>query len=166
MENLPLPLHLLLHFVLAVLAGWLVGRRFDKTALGIVAGILGGFFIDLDHVLEYFLVLGPHFNIVYFLEGRQYLTSSQVHSWFHAWEYVPPLLFLVWLLRKHVAGAVFVLALTLGGAVHLATDSVVNQYPVRNYSLIYRWRSNFAVEKLLNPAQYREFMEDKAHFDL
>jgi hypothetical protein len=165
MEHLPLPLHLFIHLSLAVFAGYFVGRRYNKIELGIAAGLLGGFFIDLDHVLEYFLVFGPHFNLVYFLEGRQFLTSGHVHNWFHAWEYVPILLLASWLLRRQKAVMIFILALTLGGLVHLTTDCLVNQYPPRNYSLLYRWRINFAMEKFLSPAQYQEFLYNKKYLD-
>jgi len=165
MEHLPLPLHLSIHFILAVLVGWLLGRRFNKPVLGIIAGLLGGFFIDLDHVLEYFLVFGPHFNLVYFLDGRQFLASNQVHIWFHAWEYAPILLLLAWLLRKKKAVMVFILVLTVGALVHLASDCVINQYPPRNYSLLYRWRVNFSVDQILSPEQYQEFLNQKKYFD-
>jgi len=165
MEHLPLPLHLSIHFILAVLVGWLLGRRFNKPALGIIAGLLGGFFIDLVNVLEYFLVFGPHFNLAYFLDGRQFIASSQVHSWFHAWEYAPILLLLAWLLRKKKAVMVFIIVLTVGGLVHLASDCLINQYPFRNYSLLYRWRVNFAADQILSPEQYQEFLNQKKYFD-
>jgi hypothetical protein len=166
MENLPLPLHLFIHLSLAILAGGLIGRHWNKVELGVAAGLLGGFFIDLDHVLEYFLVFGPQFNLLYFLEGRQFLVSGQVHSWFHAWEYAPILFLAAWLLRRRQEVMVFILALAVGGLVHLATDSVVNQYPLRNYSVLYRQSVDFAVEKLFSPQQYQDFLANKKYLDL
>jgi hypothetical protein len=165
MQHLPLPLHLSIHFVLAVIVGWFIGRRFNKTALGITAGLLGGFFIDLDHILEYFLVFGSHFNIVYFLEARQFLASGRIHIWFHAWEYAPILFLAAWLVRKNKAVTAFILALALGGFIHLVSDCVINQFPPRDYSLLYRWRSGFAVEKLFSPEQYQEFLENKKYLN-
>ena len=161
--ELPLPLHLSIHFVLAVLAGYLVGRHFKKIWLGIIGGVIGGFFIDLDHVLEYFLVFGPHFNFIYFAAGRQFLVSNKIHLWFHAWEYVPIVLAAAWLFwrQRKIAVATFLCALALGGFVHLVTDCVVNEFPPQNYSLIYRWSKDFSAPRLLSPEQYQRNLEHK-----
>jgi len=166
MLPIPLPLHLLIHFTLAVLAGYLVGRRLGKTELGIIAGILGGFFIDRDHILEYFLVYGPHFNLVYFLEGRQFLLSDKIRIWFHAWEYIPVLLIVAYFWRRQKAVYVFILALTLGGLIHLMTDCLINQYPPQNYSLLYRSRHNFSAQELLSPEQYYKYQKDRQDFGM
>lgn len=164
----PLPVHLLIHFSLAVLAGYLVGRYFNKIWLGVIAGVLGGFLIDLDHILEYFLVFGLHFNFTYFITGREFLVSDQMHVWFHAWEYAPLLLLAAWLFwrNKKIAVAAFLGGLALGGLVHLTTDSLINLFPPQNYSLIYRWQQNFSAEKLLSPEQYQKNLEEKIELGL
>lgn len=166
MEHLPLPLHLLIHLVLAVLAGYFVGRLFKQTLLGVIAGLMGGFFIDLDHVLEYFLVFGPHFNLALFLEGRQFLTSGLMHLFFHAWEYVPGLLLLAFGLRRRPVVAGFIVALAFSGFIHLLSDSVINNYPIRNYSLYYRYRMGFQTERLLSPVQYQKFLETRQYLGM
>lgn len=157
--EIPLPLHLFIHLALAVLAGYLVGRHFKKVWLGIIAGMLGGFFIDLDHVAEYFFTFGFHFNLYNFLQGQQFLQSDKIILIFHTWEYVPVLLLIAWLLRRRQSLSVFLLALTLGGAVHLATDSVINHFPFCNYSLIHRWSVGFSTQQLLGPERYQEGMD-------
>jgi hypothetical protein len=160
--HIPLALHLFIHFILAVFVGFLVGRHFGKAKLGIIAGIAGGFLIDFDHILEYFFIFGPHFNFVYFIEGRQFLISNKIVLIFHAWEYIPALLIIAWLLRRRQNIYIFLLALTLGGAVHLASDCLINGYYPRNYSLVYRLSKNFNASYMLSPeqrelnAQYRQ----------
>jgi hypothetical protein len=166
MMPIPLPVHLSIHFILAVLVGYLIGYHYKKLWTGIIGGILGGFLIDLDHVLEYFLVLGPHFNLVDFFNGRQFLVSDQIHTWFHAWEYIPILLLVAWLCRRQKAVATFLLALTLGGFVHLVSDCLINNYPPRNYSLIYRYEVNFSTQKLLNADQYSKYLRDRSSIGL
>jgi len=166
MKQPPLPLHLSIHFVLAVASGWLVGWYFGRTILGIVAGVLGGFLIDLDHVLEYFLVFGLRFNLIYFIQARQFLTSGRLRIWFHAWEYVPLFFLAAWLVRAETAAMVFLLAFNLGNLVHLVSDCFINHMPFSAYSLIYRWRQGFVIEKLFIPEQYQEFLKDKAKFNL
>lgn len=163
---IPLPLHLLIHLILACSVGYLIGLRFNKIWLGVLAGISGGFFIDLDHILEYFLVYGPHFNLVYFLEGRQFLSSDKIHIWFHGWEYGLILLGLARLLRRKKYIYVFLIALTFGGLVHLATDCLINQYPPQNYSVLYRYQQGFAAQKLLSPAQYQKYIRDRQYFGM
>lgn len=161
--ELSLPLHLSIHFVLAILVGYAVGRHFKKIRLGIIAGVLGGFFIDFDHVLEYFLVFGPHFNLWMFFNGRQFLASDRIRLWFHAWEYAPIILLAAWLFwrKNKISVATFLFALALGGFVHLMTDCVLNLYPPRNYSIIYRASQNFSTRQLLSPEQYREYLYDQ-----
>ncbi|MFA5754198.1 MAG: hypothetical protein WC905_02435 [Patescibacteria group bacterium] len=154
--ELPLPLHLLLHFSLAILIGYLLGRHFKKVGLGVLFGFLGGFLIDLDHVLEYFFVYGPHFNLIYFFEGRQFLASGKIRVIFHAWEYLPLLLLLALIFKKHQAVRAAIITLALAASVHLLTDSFLNKYPIQYYALSYRYENSFEAKNLLNPAQYGE----------
>lgn len=154
--NIPLPIHLLIHFSLAILSGYLAGRHFKKLEIGILFGFIGGFLIDLDHVLEYLIVYGGQFNLLYFLQGRQFLISDQIHLWFHAWEYVPILL-IFWLLlkkRKILEAIVFTLALAI--SVHLITDSIINRCPPKFYSLAYRASLDFSSPKLMSAEGYQE----------
>lgn len=151
--HLSLALHLSIHFILACLAGFLAGRYFGKIRLGVIAGILGGFFIDLDHVLEYFFAFGPSLDLVHFFQGRQFLASGKMFLVFHAWEYIPLLLLLAWIFRRRRNAFVFILSLTFAGTVHLAADCIFNSYPVRNYSIIYRASQGFENSRLLSPAQ-------------
>ena len=167
MENLPLSLHLSIHLALAALSGYLVGHFSKQPLVGVIAGLLGGFFIDLDHVIEYLLVFGPQFSLEQFLAGRQFLVSSQIFLVFHAWEYAFLLGILALIIKKRwPLAAVFILALAFSGVVHLASDSVINDYPLRNYSVIYRVRVGFQAEQLLNQEQYRQFMETRQYFGL
>ena len=162
--TIPLPLHLFIHFTLAYLVGLFVGTRFKKLELGIIAGIIGGFLIDLDHLLEYFLFYGWQFNFWHFIEGREFVLSNQIHLWFHAWEYIPIILIFACLTRRKSLSAFFV-ALALGGLVHLVSDSFINNYPFRNYSLLYRYQINFSAPKLLSPEQYQKYLESKEYFN-
>jgi len=164
--HIPLPIHLSIHLLLAVLAGFLVGRRYRQVKIGIIAGVIGGFFIDIDHILEYFFIFGPHFNLTYFIQGRQFLLSDRIILIFHAWEYIPFFLLAAWLLRRRRSLSVFILALTLGATVHLATDCILNNYPPRNYSILYRASHGFTTGRLLSPDQLEFNAELKRDLDL
>ncbi|MFA5130893.1 MAG: hypothetical protein WC467_00540 [Patescibacteria group bacterium] len=164
--TIPLPLHLTIHLTLAIIVGFLVGRYYKKPGLGIILGIIGGFLIDLDHVLEYFLVYGLHFNLLYFSQGREFLLSDKVHLWFHAWEYFPILLICAWIFRKKKTIQMVLVTLAFAGLIHLATDCLINHYPPKFYSLIYRAKADFSAQTLVSPADYQKNMELKAELGL
>ncbi len=158
---MPLYLHLLIHLSLAILTGYVAGRFFKNVYLGLIAGLAAGFFIDLDHVLEYFLVFGPSFNLQYFLESRQFLLSDKIRLYFHAWEYVPLFLAVAWLFRKRQKVKIIFITLAIAGTVHLISDVFINNYNFKYYSLVYRYQQDFASEKLLSPAAYQFNQEYK-----
>lgn len=158
---MPLSLHLLIHFAVALLVGYFTGRYFKNILLTIIAALIGGFFIDLDHVLEYFLYYGLHFNLNYFLEGREFLLSDKIHLFFHAWEYIPLLFLIAYLLKKRKSLAIFIFTLCLAGSFHLISDVFINHYPPKFYSLSYRISQNFSTSKLLSSEDYQKSLELK-----
>ena len=158
---MPLSLHLFIHFFLAVLSGYLTGKYFKNIKLGILIGFIGGFLIDLDHVWEYFLVFGLHFNFLHFTQGRQFLASDQLHLWFHAWEYVPILVIASFLFKKNITIKIIFFTLAFAVSVHLATDMVINRCTFNFYTLTYRAERNFAAQKLMSPESYQENQELK-----
>ncbi len=159
--DLPLALHISIHFLMAVLSGLVFGLVFKRVWLGLIAGIIGGFLIDLDHVLEYFFVFGLNFNLVDFLDGLQFLTSDKIWLVFHAHEYFPILIFLAYLLRKKEALSFFLITLAFAGFVHLISDSYINNFPLRHYSIIYRASKNFSAPEILSPEQWERNLEIK-----
>lgn len=159
--DLPLPIHLFIHFSLAIFSGYLAGRYFKNLKLGILMGFVGGFLIDMDHVLEYLLVFGPHFNFLYFSQGREFLASDQLHLWFHAWEYVPIMIIVGLLFKKNKIVKIIIITLAFAVSIHLATDMVINRCPFSFYTLTYRARHNFAARELMSPESYQENQELK-----
>lgn len=164
--DIPLPLHLSIHFLLALLSGLLAGYYFRERLVSILAGIAAGFLIDLDHVLEYLLVFKGRFNFQYFFEGRQFLTSEQLHLWFHAWELVPLLLIIAWLFRRQRVVKIIAVTMAFAGAVHLATDLVINQVPPKFYLLSYRASQDFQMKNLMTADVYQENLELKAELGI
>jgi len=163
---MPLALHLSLHLIIALAVGYTFGRYFKNVTLGLIAGFVGGFFIDLDHILEYFLTLPWPFHLTYFLQGREILISDKIRLWFHAWEYLPVLLLAAWLLRRRRKLTVFLLTVAVAAGVHLLSDSLINAYPLKFYSLSYRASVNFSAARLLPPEKYQENLKDKAELGL
>lgn len=164
--DIPLSLHLSIHFLLALLSGLLAGYYFRERLVSILAGIAAGFLIDLDHVLEYLLVFKGRFNFQYFFEGRQFLTSEQLNLWFHAWEFVPLLLIIAWLFRRQRVVKIIAITMAFAGAVHLATDVVINQVSPKFYLLGYRASRDFQMKNLMTPGVYQENLELKAELGI
>ncbi len=164
--NLPLALHISIHFLMAILSGLAFGLIFKKVWLGLIAGILGGFLIDLDHILEYFFVFGLNFNLRDFLNGLQFLTSDKIWVIFHAYEYFPILIFFAYLFRKKKALSFFLITLAFAGFVHLVSDSYINNFPLKHYSLIYRASKNFSALEILSLEHWEQHLSIKESFGL
>lgn len=164
--NLPLPLHLSIHLIIAILSGLAFGLIFKKVFWGLMAGILGGFLIDLDHILEYFFIFGLKFNLSEFLQGYQFLVSDKIYLVFHAFEFFPLLLLFAYLLRKKEIISFFLITLAFSGFVHLISDCYINNYPPKNYSIIYRASQNFSAPKLLRAQQWENNLKAKQELGL
>jgi hypothetical protein len=159
---MPFSIHIYLHFLIALIIGYLAGRYFKRPWLCLTVALAGGFLIDLDHILEYFLIFGPHFNFYCFIQGREFLVSGKIYLLFHAWEWVALLALSVWLMRPKKRLKVILLTLAVAMAAHLLSDCLINHYPLQFYSLGYRASQNFSAAKLLSPEQYQENLELKA----
>ena len=163
---MPLALHLSIHFLVAIIVGCITGLYFKKLPYALIAALIGGFFIDIDHVIEYYIYYGPHFNLSYFLDGRQFLMSDKIYLIFHAWEYAPILFLIAWLLRKRKALAIFIFTLALAGTVHLVSDVLINHYPLKFYSISYRTNQNFSTPNLLTSEEYQKNIEAKGRLGI
>jgi hypothetical protein len=158
--GISLSLHLLIHFFFGLLAGLIVWRIWKKPFWAFVGGFFGGFLIDLDHVIEYFSVFGWNWQWQYFRNGYQFLKSGELHVLFHAWEYAIILILTVFLFKNKYARTIL-LSLALGIFFHLGTDVIVDDMPIKAYSLNYRIANNFEIAKIVKKANYEKHKERK-----
>lgn len=159
--SLSLPVHLSIHLFFSLLAGSIVWRIWKKPLAAFLFAFLGGFLIDLDHFIDYFLAFGWHWNWLYFEKGYQFLKSGKIYLVFHSWEYVIILLLLVFLFRSKLVKTIF-LALALGALFHLATDVVVDDEPPRSYFLTYRIAHHFDIAYIDSAENYAKYLQKKA----
>jgi len=159
---MPLPLHLSIHLFFALLAGiiiWLIFRR--HLLLAISGGILGGFLVDIDHFIDYFLAFHWNFNLSWFLQGYEFLKTDQIHLFFHAWEYVIILLSLGFLLKSKKL-IILLFSLALGLFFHLTGDVLMNEgLTIKSYSMIYKIEQDFQIKKLVTPEHYQKDQEKR-----
>lgn len=152
-------LHELVHLLISLAIGFLVWRKYKEPLPAFVAALLGGIYIDADHLFDYYLAFGFNFNLSYFLNSYQFSVSRKIYVPFHAWEWVILLLVLIVILERryyrHRAKVLkyllsFFLALTLGIYSHLIIDTVTNDTTLPGYSIIYRVINNFNTDKISN----------------
>lgn len=123
------------HFVLTMtISAWI----YLQTKIPVSAGIfiLGGIFIDLDHLIDYFLFTKNKFILSDFLNIR-YVKSGKVYLFLHSWELIFGILALVAIFNSHGLYILF-----LGMSLHLLIDNVQRKNPLA-YFLIYRFIQKF-----------------------
>ncbi len=158
--NLSLPLHLSIHIFFSLLAGFIVWRIWKKPFVAAIFGVIGGFLVDFDHFIDYYLAFGLNWNFRYFRDGYQFLKSGKVYIVFHGWEYVIILILLVFLFKNKYAKIIF-LSLALGLFFHLVTDVIVDEMPVKSYSIIYRINHDFNIRYINSSVNYEKYLKRK-----
>lgn len=155
--NLSLPVHLSIHIFFSLCAGLIVWRIWKKPLVAFAGGILGGFLIDLDHFIDYFLAFGFDWSWFYFKNAFQVLKSGKIYVLFHGWEFVMILLLLVFLFRNKYAKTIF-LSLALGLFFHLWADVVIDDVTPKAYFLTYRIKHNFNNKAISSPENYEKYL--------
>lgn len=153
-------LHLLIHLMLAILAGFIVFRIWKKPVVSFLASLAGGVGVDFDHFIDYYLAFGKKWNMAYFQNGYQFLKSDKLYILFHGWEYVIILILAVFIMKNRVIRSIF-LALALGLFFHLCADVVIDGLPVSSYSVINRARNNFSLEQIVYPEHWQKHLKQK-----
>ena len=158
--NMFFAFHMSLHFLTGLLAGYIVWKIWERPWESFMAGILGGFLIDLDHLIDYFLAFGWNFRLDYFLNGYQFFKYEKLYIAFHGWEYVFIALILVLILKNKIAKTIL-LALAFGMFFHLSVDSAIHEIRPKTYFVTHRLKNNFELEKLVSPEAYKRHMQLK-----
>ena len=128
------------HFSLAALGGLLCYKKFKKH-ISFILVVLSGFFIDADHLIDYLLGHGFSFDLFKFLSGQGYAEVGTAHLFFHAWEWLPVLLVVGWLTKKHY----FFYPLALGLVLHLTLDQFTNPVGPLSYFMTFRVITHFSL---------------------
>ncbi|MFC1645076.1 hypothetical protein ACFL08_03545 [Patescibacteria group bacterium] len=140
-------------------------RVYKKPLPAFLGAVAGGFFIDLDHVIDYFFAFGSKLNLNQFFKGMQFLESDRMYLLFHGWEYVVLIAVIACFLKNKIF-KIFLLALSLAAFVHLCTDIAINEgMSVKGYSIVYRAKSNFEIEKIVTPEHYVDHMKRKMELE-
>jgi len=126
---------ILVHVVSTILLStWVYQKTGNLSYVAIL--ILTGIFLDLDHLIDYFIFFKNKFDLRALLEGL-YLRSGKSYLIFHSWE-INFILLIFGLGLKFYPLNLFV----LGSSMHLAIDNIQRKNRLF-YFLIYRFYRKF-----------------------
>ncbi len=132
------------HLLLAVVVGVLMYKKFHSK-LSFVLPFLSGFFVDADHLIDYFIHNGFVFDLANFLTGAHYHLAGSTFIIFHSWELAAILLLLSFFAKK--LRSIF-LPLALGLLAHLVWDQITNPAYWYTYFWVARIYCRFQLNSL------------------
>lgn len=134
------------HIIFSLLAGVIAWKLIDpsnKKSLitSLIFTFISGVLIDLDHVIDYFLAYGLHFDYDLFTRLEMFQKTGKIYVFFHAYEYVILLSLAVCLVKDKTKKLVLT-ALALGMLFHLGVDILLG-VPFNLYFLTFRILNHF-----------------------
>ncbi len=135
--------HILFSFCAGFLAWKVYGVQGRKSILlALAAAFVSGILIDLDHLLDYILAFGLHFDLYTFLYNQQFVVTRKNYVIFHGFEYIALLGVSLWWAKKKQTKMIL-FALLASMLFHLFVDMMIYAIPLKQYFLIYRIFNDF-----------------------
>ncbi len=141
-HTMSLPFHEIMHGLFAIPFVVLLYKKTRSLKLVFILFAVT-YFVDLDHLVDYFMVRGTEFNLREFSTGVFFLLTDKRYEPFHAWEW---LIILSVISYKRGWSSIFT-AITLGLLPHFILDSL-SVGSILFYSIIYRISKEFILFKL------------------
>lgn len=116
-----------------------------KSKLLAVSFVIGYIFIDLDHLLDYFITYGVNLNIRQFFEATYNFRYRTLILFFHSYELLILLWIYSWLFRLD---NIFLEGISLGFTVHIIIDNFTNPIYPCGYFFIFRALRGFKSNSL------------------
>lgn len=157
-------LHEITHIVLSLVVAWFF-YRYAKNIWVYIVSFLGGFFLDADHLFDYFKFKGGFaFNFQEFISSAYFDAVHKVFLLFHGYEYalILSIIAIVLLSIKSIAWkskqvfAFCLLAFSISTFLHLVYDQLSYKPKPLTYSIIYRSSLNFDHDSLGFRAHYEK----------
>jgi hypothetical protein len=118
---------------------FMMTKSWSITAACFISGIL----IDLDHVLDFFILYGwRSFTIKRFFHVFYHVQFKQIYLFFHAWEWLLLLYLAAWITGWNP----WFIGMFVGAGHHIILDYISNGGYLWSYSILLRWRNNFDFE--------------------
>jgi hypothetical protein len=132
------------HIAISAVISGVLYILFKSWALAF-SSFISGIFIDLDHVIDYVIEHGFHFELkkfFHFFYGEQYRKLTLI---LHGWEWLVLLLILSWLTGWNP----WITGVFIGFSQHILSDRIYNISNFWSYSLLWRWKNKFDTKAIL-----------------
>ena len=108
--------------------------------------LLFGWLIDLDHLIDFFLLnkKKDYFNFNLFFSGSYFQKTQKIYIFLHSYEITLILIFFSSLYDEYIYYA------ALAHFLHLFQDQIFNKVKFFSYFFIYRLSNNFDIKKICN----------------
>lgn len=126
--------HLLLSLIVGIIFG-IIGLNFS---ISILVAVSAGFFVDIDHLIDYLSFKKTNFDFSEFISGRHFDKSQKALLLFHSYEIV-----IILLIFYFVLSETLFLTLALALLAHLLFDILHNRTSLAAYSFVYRASKKF-----------------------
>ncbi len=123
--------------------------RSISAALGC---FLAGVFVDLDHIIDYYLAYGGRFRPRHLCYVFEFEAFNNILVLLHAWEWIPVALLIVWLTDWQPVG----LGLVIGFTIHLILDHLINNHSPWAYFISYRLAHCFSGYHYYGEQEYNQ----------
>lgn len=141
----------IIHLTVSLFIWFFIYKFYYRSYWVFVFALIWWFFIDADHLIDYFLCFWNNFDIQSFLSWESFKICQKSYELFHAWEYIIILLIIfISLNKKYKLTRYCILALAISILWHLITDVFTNEAYFRWYSIIYRIKNNFDLKTICN----------------
>lgn len=138
------------HTVVTLIIGGIF-YSLTRSCAGFIGLVIGGIFIDIDHVIDYFLQTGINFRIKYFFKWCHELHWDRIFLFLHSIE----LILLFWIIIFIFNPGIFWTGFVIGVTQHILFDIMFNTGRVKLhilfYLLIFRISKGFRKEFVLRP---------------
>ncbi len=130
------------HGLMAIPFAYFLWKK-SKSPKKVAILYLATYFIDLDHLIEYFQYYGLHFDLLEFFELDFFRALGKAILPLHGWEWV---LLLFFIGRRKKWKSVY-WAVALGFGAHLLWDTLSNGFPAAFYFISWRAGNGFALPR-------------------
>lgn len=113
-----------------------------------VFGLVSTYFIDLDHLFDYFLNMGFSVNFSKILTGSYFGENQKIYVLLHSWELVA-LLLGVFLFSKNKLNHKVLFFIFVAFAMHLTYDLASYGFDYKVYFALYRLINSFDINVFL-----------------
>ncbi len=146
-----MPYHIVISLVISGIVYLLL-----RSIAGALACFIAGVFIDLDHLFDYFLNIGPPVRVKHFFWTFKYDVLNNIIVFFHAWEWVLIMFVILWLIDWNPVAV----GLFFGVCSHLLLDEIFNDHQPLAYFLTYRVFHRFSARHFYSKHEYEKRLKN------